>query len=509
MSTCSERSLPRSIDVTVNVTKADTARTTDFSKLLIATTDAPYDQGTPYSAYTDIDGVLDDFDSTQEAYKAARDFFAQDPHPVYLIIGRVFTDPMSGFMETRTLEDGVSASDFAAVTDGYFTISLDGVSEEVGPCDFSVATDFDDIADIISAAMSTGSCVYDATDSDNFIFYSGTTGEGSTVSALTAGTSGTDISGASFLNGLDSDDDDTDDLRIVDGYIPAGIADELSRLDDAAQCGSMNWYSCVLTAEFRDDAAGLNDNWKPRLAAAYIETKRKLLGLCSNDVLCYSSDIDSDIGSDINDNGYARTFVVYHDDEEYYPEASILARLQSVDFNEAEGVMTTKFKNLPGIPTVGITSSQWLVLQGKRINTFTSVQTDLRTFRDGTCGSSSWYIDERFNLDGLVDYIETYIYNAYKKNDYIPFSSKGRLILESALNSACYAFVKNGTLAARDSTDSETKETSTEAAYTISVPLAGDVSESDREARVWSGISIDVNLAGAVHSTTISVDAYV
>lgn len=509
MSTCDERSLPRSIDVTVSVTKAATASTTDFSKLLIATTDAPYDQGTPFSAYTDLDGVLDDFTSTQEAYKAARDFFSQDPHPVYLLIGRVFTDPMEGFMETRTLKDGISATTFAAVSDGYFTISLDGASEEVGPCDFSTATDFDDVATIITTAMSAGTCVYDATDSDNFIFTSGTTGDDSTVSALTAGITGTDISGAGFLNGLDSDDDDTDDLRIVDGYTPTGIAGELSKLNDAAQCGSMNWYGCALTSEFRDDASTLADNWKPRLAAAYIETERKILGVCSNDVLSCSADITSDIGSDLNENGYSRSFVVYHDDEEYYPEVSILARLQSVDFDEAEGVITTKFKDLPGIPTVGITSAQWLILQGKRINTFTSVQTDIRTFRDGTCASASWYIDERYNLDGLVDTIETYIYNAFLKNDRIPFNSKGHLILESAISKSCYRFVNNGALTARNSTDDQTGEITTKPAYTIDIPLAGDVSESNRSARIWPGIAVDVNLSGAVHSVTINVDAYV
>ena len=511
MSTCDERALPRSIDVTVNVSKPDVASLTDFSKIMIATTQCTFDQGSRFSAYTDIDGVLDDFDSTHEAYKAARDFFSQSPRPTYLLIGRVFTEAVSGFMETRTLEDTVLPATFAAVDDGEFTISIDGDSQNVTGLDFTSVTDFDDVASVIGSGLVGATCVYDATTTDNFIITSSATGESSTVSAMTtyaAGT-GTDISGEDFINAQDSPLDDTDDLRIIDGYTPIGIADELSKLDDAAQCGGSNWYGLILTKEFRDDAGDLDTNWKPRLAAAYVETQRKLMGICTNDSLSLSSDITSDIGSDINELGYSRSFVVYHDDDSYYPEISILARLLAVDFDEREGVITTKFKDLPGIPTVGVTSSQWLILQSKRINTFTTIQTDIRTFRDGTCGSPNWYIDERFNIDGLVDTIETYIYNAFLRNDRIPFNSKGRLILESAISKSCRRFEINGTLTARDSTDDQTGDINTEPAYTISVPLAGDVSESNRSDRLWPGISVDVNLSGAVHSVTINLDAYV
>jgi hypothetical protein len=510
MAVCDQRALPRSIDVTVNVSKPQAALLTDFSKLLVATTDAPYDHGLRLKAYVSIDDVLADFTSLQEPYKAARDFFAQSPRPTYLLIGKVFTTPQSGFMETRTIVPTVLPSTFAAVSDGEFTVSVDGASQDVAALDFTSVTDFDDVATILSTGVTGATVVYDANSSDNFIFTSDSTGDTSTVSSLTdTGGTGTDISGLAFLNGLDDPLTETDDLRIVAGYTPVGIVDELGLLENAGQCGGNNWYGLALTREFRDSASTLDPEFSPRLAAGWVETQRKLAGFASNDVLSLSADITSDIGSELNELGYRRSFVMYHNNADYYPEISALARLQAVDFQEREGVITLKFKDLPGIPTVNVTASDLIVLLSKRINTFTRIQTDVRTMRDGTCASSSWFIDETFNIDGLVDAIETEVYNAFLRNDRIPFNSTGRLILEDSINKACFKFTVNGTLTSRESTYTQTGDINTEPAYLIEIPLAGDLSIADRAARQWKGITVDVNLSGAVHSVTINLNAFV
>jgi len=510
MAVCDQRVLPRSIDVTVNVRKPQAALLTDFSKLLVATTDAPYDHGLRLKAYVDIDGVLLDFTSTQEAYKAARDFFAQSPRPTYLLIGKVFTTPQSGFMETRTIVPTVLPSTFAAVSDGEYTISVDGESQDVAAQDFTTATDFDDIAVILTAGVTGATVVFDANSSDNFIFTSSSTGETSTVSALTdTGGTGTDISGLSFLNGLDDPLTETDDLRIVAGYTPVGIVDELSLLENAGQCGGNNWYGLALTKEFRDDASTLDSEFHPRLAAGWIQTQRKQCVFVTNSILSTNPDISSDIGSDLKELDYKRSSAFYGDNAGYYPDVSVLARLQAVDFREREGVITLKFKDLPGIPTSNVTASQLNALLFKRINTFTRIQTDVRTVRDGTTASTSWFMDEVFNIDGLVDAIETEVYNAYLRNGRIPLNPTGRLILEDAINKACFKFTVNGTLTSRESTDAQTGDISTEPAYLIEVPLAGDLSIADRALRKWSGIKVIGNLSGAAHSSTINLDAFV
>lgn len=515
MATCTQRALPRSIDVTVNVTKPQVARLTNFSKLLVATTDAPYDHGLRIKSYVSTDEIFIDFDSTQEVYKAARDFFAQSPRPLYMLVGRVFTEDQPGIMETRTLDELVLPSTFAAVTDGEFTVSIDGDSQDITGLDFSSVTDFDDVAAIVqvgvraigSGGFALATVVYSP---DKFIFNSGIPGDGSAVSSLTiTGGAGTDISGTGFLNGNDDPLTEADDMRIIVGYSPVGVADELELLDQAGQCGGNLWYGLVLTREFRDTADTLGATFKPRLAAEWAQGKRKLMGIVTNDILSLSADITSDIGSDLHELGQRRSVVTYADSSEYYPDVSSLARLLSVDFNEPNGVITMKFKDLPGLPTVNITSNDLTVLLSKRINTFTRIQTDIRTFRDGVTSSPTWYMDEVFNIDGLVDRIETEVYNTFLRNDVVPFSKTGRLMLEDAINRACYAFTVNGALSARDSTDPQTGDVVTEPAYTVIVPLAGDVPVADRADRKWSGIKVIANLSGAVHSCTINLDALV
>ena len=98
--------------------------------------------------------------------------------------------------------NGANLAAWQAVTDGSFTIVVDGVSLSITALDFSVITALDEIVDTINAQF-LGRCIaiYDS-KADVVSFISPTPGANGTITVLTAGASGTDISGAGFLNGL-------------------------------------------------------------------------------------------------------------------------------------------------------------------------------------------------------------------------------------------------------------------------------------------------------------------
>ena len=99
-------------------------------------------------------------------------------------------------------------ANLVAVTEGYFSVTIDDNGYDVGPIDFSGAADEDAVAALIQTAIRTktsGSetCTYEA---DHYRIVSGTTTNRSNISYLRAyipNSSATSISGKSYLNGED------------------------------------------------------------------------------------------------------------------------------------------------------------------------------------------------------------------------------------------------------------------------------------------------------------------
>ena len=114
-----------------------------------------------------------------------------------------------------------------------------------------------------------------------------------------------------------------------------------------------------------------------------------------------------------------------------------------------DSTITTKFKDLNGIPTVSITQTQLEVLNGKRINTFTAVGNNARTFREGVNASPSWFIDDRINLDNFREELQVAVYNVFLQRKKVPYTANGLNLLRSAMDRICNRYVINGTFAER------------------------------------------------------------
>lgn len=94
---------------------------------------------------------------------------------------------------------------WAAITDGEFTVTIDGTSRDITAIDFTGDASMTDVAATIQArirAITSGSEVV-IWDTDHFVITSGITGSESEISVLSAvgGGVGTDISDTGFMNG--------------------------------------------------------------------------------------------------------------------------------------------------------------------------------------------------------------------------------------------------------------------------------------------------------------------
>lgn len=517
MANC-QKVLPRGTDVFVQVNKPQAAQTLGTSVGgLFGTTDSSNTilHGERLRLYTTLSGVLADYASTTEPYKGAREFFAQSPRARELYIGRVFTTDQGAYGFSRTVVSAYTV--FVPVTDGEFAVTIDGDAQNITAIDFTGDLDMDDVAATVQTkiqAVGTGgytaaTFTWDATTSQ-FKLTSGTTGDTSTIAQTglspVSGGSGTDISNDTYLSFYDDPADSSDNLLIIDGYTVGGIADELALLyDTAAGCLNKRWYGFGLTSEFRDAGnPALPADFDIRDAAAWAEANFVLMGTTTNDPNTLLSAQSDDVASDFTEAGYTRSFVFYHNLPAYYPEMSVIARALGVDYDGTETVLTLKFKDLPGVPIVPISSADLTVLNSKRCNTIALVAGGQRYNREGGTSSTNWWIDERTNLDALADEIESRVLTLFLQENRVGFNEAGRAQLYGAIADATEQFVRNGAITARLQEDG-----TTEPAYTINIPLASQLSAGDRAARTWTGITVDVNLTGATHFASILVNAFV
>lgn len=137
-----------------------------------------------------------DNDSVLQTIKDAID--AELSAPVTASIGS--GSATSGRMITGVVSSAIAA--WNAVSDGEFTIEIDGVAYNVSGLDFSLDATLTAVATTITGGLTGATCTWNVT-TGKFTITSSTTGETSTVSALSTYTSGTgtDISGSGFMNG--------------------------------------------------------------------------------------------------------------------------------------------------------------------------------------------------------------------------------------------------------------------------------------------------------------------
>lgn len=499
---CNDAALPISIDLIVDVTKEQVIQTVDLSVpvFVSSTGSLPHGAGR-IRYYTSVAEISADFGSTSEAVKAGNGFFDQNPRPSTMAVAQVFTTPQAGFMTTAVSGD-VAA--FIAVSDGSFTITIDGVTENIGALDFTSDLNFDEIAATIQTGLQaiaaggyTAATVVASNEAENqFVVTSGTSGDGSTVSVLTAGTTGTDISGVGFLNGLSG--------STVPGYTPTTFTNELDLIAQAATCAGRFVYGMDLDVVYRDAQEQLD-----AMAWAEVQQFAELTATSNNPLSYDPNDISNNIVAAFN-AGYTRTTTFFDDDADAYPGMAYLAILLSVDYSGAATALTMKFKNFVGISPVNFIGvdpeTAVAVLNSRRANTFTIVGNGARVVREGVQASTLWFSDDRSNIDNFLNDLLTNIYNVFLTTTKVPYTPSGEMLIHNAEAQICDQYVRNGTFADRTVVDTSSPNgIRTIPAYQIIFEPLQDVTIANRAARVLPGNQIIVQLEGAIHTLEISI----
>lgn len=500
--------LPRSLDVNVTVSKPQAEQTTDLSVSVFVQAGAgatPFDFGANRVAFfSTYDALAADTRVSAEGRKAAREFFARSDRAKTLAVGQVFTTAQKGYLRTGAIG---TYDALHAVATGSFSVAIDGVNANITGVDFTGAPgapDFPALAAILQTklrAVAAGGftlCTVTYSASGQFVITSGTSGAASQVSVLApvVPASGVDLSGPGMLNGRAG-------VGVPQpGYVPGALDTELDAILSAARVSGKFVYGWILDAAYRDSAA-------QTVATGWAQAHTALMPVVSNSPLAYDASSSTDLAPLVVVAGQYRAVPLYHNNPEYYPDASLLSGMLAVDYAQKNSTRTAKFMDFPGVPLVPVTEPQWTVLESKGYNTLTLTGNTSRVFREGTTGSAAWYIDDVINLDNFKEEVAAAAYNVFVRNKKITQDRKGQTKQVDALQVVCEKYVYNGTFSPREVLDlTKAAGFRIDAAYTITPSPFSQQTVADRAARIMPPIVIDGNLAGAGHSVSIAVNAY-
>ena len=379
--------------VDVQITRATRVVTqAGFGTMLIAGPNAVFAERIRF--YTDLDGVSDDFATSDEEYKAAAAAFSQTPSPTTVAIGRLDANTpaqyLLDFNQDMAGADSVSVTVNGTVCTAATLLLLKAAIEAVD----GVAS-----ATVVGTPTFTIAILAEA---DRVL----------TVSTL-AGTSVVGLTGT-LTN-------PTPGVTVQDGL-------------NAIQAESDDWYALVLTAA----TFGIQLE-----AARWIEARRKIFVARSADANVLVGSATSDIAYVLKNAAFDRTAVVYHaPSTDDFIDAAILGKMLPED----PGSATFKFKTLAGVAADVLTASQETAALGKNANNYQTVG-GVNMFAEGKVASGE-FIDIIIGVDWLEARIQERVFSKLVNAKKIPYTDAGAGIIENEVRAQLTEGVRVGLLAA-------------------------------------------------------------
>ena len=221
-----------------------------------------------------------------------------------------------------------------AITDGAFTIKVDGgEATELTGMDFSSVNDFEGIAAVISAKLSSkATCAWKET---KFVITSSSTGSSSTLSYVTAGTSGADIAPLMKMTSRE------DNALLTNGINSETITQSLNAIQDKLKGLD---YGFMFTKEVRDKVV-INGEASVLAAASWAEARVKIFFNTTNDIDTKVSAVTTDISSQLMAQSFDRTITTFSSYPSQYPSASVAGRAFTVNFSQPMLLLPLSLRN--------------------------------------------------------------------------------------------------------------------------------------------------------------------
>lgn len=238
------------VTVTINLSPT-AAQGRSFGTLLIGGDSNVIDGTQRYMAFNQFSAVSALFGVNAPETQAAELFFEQVPQPATCLIGRWFSTAAAAQNDGGILTAAEEViSNWTSISNGSFTIVVDGTTYNVTGLNFSTQTNLNGVASVITTALSgAGSTAVCTWNGQNFIIASGTLGAGvnatGTITLSGNPSYGVQASGTITLSGQPSNGDTVvikgTTVTFVTGT-PTGNQVQISVVDDLHTAASLQAF---------------------------------------------------------------------------------------------------------------------------------------------------------------------------------------------------------------------------------------------------------------------------
>lgn len=402
-------------------------------------------------SYSDATEVLEDWLSSDDAYKAAVAIFSQTPRVPIVKISRE---------GTRVAQVQTIVFSGPLITLNTIAMNVDGVALTATPFNTTNAQTLTDLAAKIQATASVATAASNGTDT---ITVTSVVGLESLLSTpiVTLG-----VSQATAVV--------TQTVAVV------GVADflaDISEQDDA-------WYGLIWVER---------NELLVATCAEYIETQRKIFITCSSDADVTDGADTDDIGSTLMLAAYTRSAVSFNATPTDYLDAGWMGRLFPYD----PGSETFALKTVASITPDDLTTAQRTAALTKNVNIYVIIAGQNKTLW-GTM-ASGLFIDLRRGSDWLQAQIEEGIFLKLGDALKVPFTQRGINIVEEVVR----AKLENGIRAGLLSNDPFDAANGIMEPYLVTFPKIGEISTQNKADRILPNGTFQAKFAGAIHQVSI------
>ncbi len=434
------------VDISLNTTGVSQE---GFSTILCV---GPHIHGlTRVNTYTSADQMIDDgFAADDPLYQMVSDAFAQTPSPARVKVGR-----------QQVSSCKVSVAQLGAESTYTLTVSGYDASGNVAEKSYSYTNDEGSETDIL-AGLETAIT-------------------GDSEALVTAD----DSTGALVLTAKDLSQPFALKASSMLSVVLSDSTESAAQTMAAIMGSDSDFYGVCFTSKEASDVLAMAD---------WAESAGKLYGTSFGGAAVNNSEMTTDIGSQLKAKNYYRTFWFYHDAADEFPEAAVMARCFAVD----PGGETWANKKLAGITVDALTETEYNAVTGKNGNTFELFR-NVSITQNGKVAAGEWIDVIRFR-DWLEEEIKVNVFNLLINRDKVPYTDAGIAAVEARIREALALGQTRGGIAPTE----YDADGNPNLGYTITVPLAADISANQKASRVLTDVKFTARLAGAIHVVEIT-----
>ena len=469
----------------------------EFGRALFVTTDTtlPAAGEGRVRSFASLEEIESVFGSGTQPRLAATAYFGQNPRPRNLIVGRWINTTASTRFVGTTPDDAP-----ADLTESDYSFTLNGIT--VSAINLASATTTTAVATAIQTRVRAADTSFNTNGAEVVVAFENGVYEisfpdGRTLDTQTIGNAGAGNNLAPLI-GLD-------DATYVQGA-PAepSITDALS-----AFAGIDSSFSFVTVENQQATNASVMTG-----IAGWVNTRNLLFSAQSFDPDALTQGDSTSIAYQLSQLQLARTFVTHSTSTDYKCMA-IAGVLASVNLGQPNSLITAKFRTLQGFAADDYTTTQRNVLDGKRINYYTTFGNN-PIYAEGVTLKSGLFIDTQLWLDWAANAIQTAIWSQLLNSRSVPQTAAGVASIRSSIVSTLDEGVVNGGIAPgqvspdftrdiRETTGSQDFDGFLSSGYLVHIGSLAAQSQTDREERKLPPVKCWLKGSGSIHSAEIAL----